>query len=107
MKKDIHPKYYPKAKIICACGNVIVTGSTKPEMRVEVCSACHPFYTGKKRFVDTAGRVDRFKKRMEKTEKLLAKKTKRVKNKKTSTPKKVEPTAKKKVAKKKTAKTAK
>lgn len=67
MKKDIHPKYYPEAKIICACGNTIVTGSTKPEMKVEVCSYCHPFFTGKKRLVDTAGQLDRFKKRFEKT----------------------------------------
>jgi len=107
MKKDIHPKYYPKAKIICACGNVIITGSTKPEMRVEVCSACHPFYTGKKRLVDTAGRVDRFKKRMEKSEKLLAEKMKRTKNKKISAKKAVKPIAKKKVVKKKAARTAK
>lgn len=72
MKKDIHPKFYPEARIICACGNVIVTGSTKPEMKVEVCSACHPFYTGKKRLVDTAGQLDRFKKRFEKSEKIKA-----------------------------------
>ena len=62
MKKDIHPKYYKDAKITCACGNIIKTGSTVPEMKVEICSACHPFYTGKKRMTDTAGRVDRFKK---------------------------------------------
>lgn len=66
MKKDIHPKYYPKAKIICACGNIIETGSTMPEMKVEICSVCHPFYTGKKRITDNAGRVDRFKKMAEK-----------------------------------------
>lgn len=76
MKKDIHPKYYPEAKIICACGNVITTGSTKPEMKVEVCSACHPFYTGKQRFVDTTGRLDRFRKRMEKSEQIIAQKLK-------------------------------
>lgn len=62
MKKNIHPKYYKNAKITCSCGNVIVAGSTMPEMKVEVCSACHPFYTGKKKLMDTAGRVDRFKK---------------------------------------------
>lgn len=72
MKKDIHPKYYPEAKIICACGNVITAGSTRPEMKVEVCSACHPFYTGKKRLVDTTGRLDRFKKRFEKTAEMQA-----------------------------------
>jgi large subunit ribosomal protein L31 len=72
MKKDIHPKYYSEAKIICACGNIIATGSTKPEIKVEVCSACHPFYTGKKRLVDTAGQLDRFKKRFEKSSKMKA-----------------------------------
>lgn len=66
MKKGIHPKYYPEAKIICACGNVIETGSTAPEMKVEICSACHPFYTGKKKLTDATGRVERFKKLSEK-----------------------------------------
>jgi large subunit ribosomal protein L31 len=72
MKDKIHPKYFPQAKIICACGNTIITGSTKPEMKVEVCSSCHPFYTGKKRLVDATGRLDRFKKRVEKGEMLKA-----------------------------------
>jgi len=62
MKKEIHPKYHPDAQIICACGNVIKTGSTVKEMRVEICSSCHPFYTGKKKLLDTTGRVERFKK---------------------------------------------
>jgi large subunit ribosomal protein L31 len=66
MKKNIHPKYQSNAKIICACGNVIETGSTLKEMKVEICSACHPFYTGKKKMMDTTGRVDRFKKMTEK-----------------------------------------
>lgn len=66
MKKDIHPKYYPEAKVICACGNVMTVGSTVEEMKVETCGACHPFYTGKKKLVDTTGRVDRFKKMAEK-----------------------------------------
>ncbi len=61
MKKNTHPKYYD-AKIICACGNVIEVGSTSPEMKVEICSACHPLYTGKKKEMSTTGRVDRFKK---------------------------------------------
>jgi large subunit ribosomal protein L31 len=68
MKKDIHPKYFADARIICACGNVIETGSTAKEMKVEICSACHPFYTGKKKIVDTTGRVDRFKKMTAKAE---------------------------------------
>ena len=62
MKNGIHPKYQA-AKIICACGEVIETRSTKPEIRVEVCSKCHPFYTGKQKLVDSGGRVDRFNKR--------------------------------------------
>lgn len=80
MKKNIHPKYYPDAKIICACGNMIKTGSTVPEMKVEICSACHPLYTGKKKSLDTTGRVDRFKKLTAKAaEKKVAKKAKKEK----------------------------
>lgn len=63
MKDKIHPKYYPQTKVSCACGNTFVTGSTKPVIKVEVCSKCHPFYTGKQHILDTAGRVERFKKR--------------------------------------------
>jgi len=74
MKKKIHPDY-GDSRIVCACGNEVKTGSTVPKMEVEICSACHPFYTGQKKIVDTAGRVDRFKQRMEKT-KGLKKKTK-------------------------------
>jgi len=66
MKKKIHPQYNKNATIHCSCGNVIKVGSTKPEMTVEICSACHPFYTGKEKIVDTAGRVEKFKKRLEK-----------------------------------------
>jgi large subunit ribosomal protein L31 len=62
MKKDIHPQY-KAAKITCACGNVIETRSTTETIQVEICSNCHPFYTGKQKLLDTAGRVDRFKKR--------------------------------------------
>lgn len=67
MKEKIHPKYYPEARIICACGNTYTTGSTSPELRVDICSQCHPFYTGEQRIVDTAGQVDRFMKRLERT----------------------------------------
>lgn len=71
MKKDIHPTYYPNARVICACGNTWTTGSTKEELRTEVCSACHPFFTGQQqRLVDTAGQVDRFERRVERSEKL-------------------------------------
>jgi large subunit ribosomal protein L31 len=62
MKKDIHPTYYADAKVVCACGNKFSVGSTVKEIHVEICSNCHPFYSGKERLVDTAGRVDRFKK---------------------------------------------
>ena len=63
MKKDIHPQYYPKAKVKCACGASFTVGSTKPEIQVEICSACHPFYTGREKLIDTAGRVEKFKAR--------------------------------------------
>lgn len=62
MKQGIHPEYKP-TKVICACGEVIETASTKDGMRVDVCSKCHPFFTGKQKLVDTGGRVDRFNKR--------------------------------------------
>ncbi len=62
MKENIHPKY-EDTTITCACGNVINTKSTKGDIRVEICSKCHPFFTGKQKLVDTGGRVDRFKKR--------------------------------------------
>jgi large subunit ribosomal protein L31 len=65
MKPDIHPTYYPEARIICACGNTWTTGSTKAEIRVDICSNCHPFYTGEQRIIDTEGQVDRFYKRLE------------------------------------------
>lgn len=66
MKDGIHPKYVP-TKIICLCGNEVETRSTAgPEIHVEICSACHPFYTGQQKIVDTAGRVERFKRRYEK-----------------------------------------
>lgn len=61
MKAQIHPNWYPEARVACACGNTFSTGSTLPEIHVEVCSNCHPFFTGQMRYVDTAGRVDRFK----------------------------------------------
>lgn len=66
MKPDIHPKYYPDAKVKCACGAEWTTGSTKPEFNIEICSQCHPFYTGKVKTLDTKGRIERFKKRLAK-----------------------------------------
>ena len=65
MKADIHPKY-EKAIIKCACGNTLEAGSTKSEISVEICSKCHPFFTGKQKLVDTAGRIERFRKKYEK-----------------------------------------
>lgn len=59
MKKDIHPKYY-EAKVTCVCGNSFTVGSTKKEIKVDICSACHPVYTGKQKIVDSAGRVEKF-----------------------------------------------
>ena len=64
MKAKIHPPYYDAAPVTCACGNSLTTGSTKPEIKVEICSACHPFFTGKMKFVDTLGRVEKFQKQM-------------------------------------------
>jgi large subunit ribosomal protein L31 len=63
MKPKIHPPYYENARVVCACGNSFVTGSTRELLKVEVCSKCHPFFTGEQRIVDTAGRVERFKRR--------------------------------------------
>lgn len=65
MKADLHPTYHEDTKVTCACGNVFHVGSIKPEMEVEICSSCHPFYTGKEKLVDTAGRIEKFKKRLE------------------------------------------
>jgi large subunit ribosomal protein L31 len=66
MKDKIHPKYYPEATVYCACGNSWTTGATQEEIRTDVCSACHPFFTGEQRIVDTAGQVERFMRRLEK-----------------------------------------
>ncbi|MBI2476004.1 MAG: 50S ribosomal protein L31 [Candidatus Taylorbacteria bacterium] len=82
MQKDIHPKYFPEAKVTCACGNKFTVGSTKEKIEVEICSACHPFYTGGDKIVDTAGRVERFRARAAKvgtkvSAKKIAKKAKK------------------------------
>jgi len=82
MKKDIHPTYYPDTKITCACGASFNVGSTVENIHVEICSQCHPFYTGKEKLLDTAGRVDKFKKRMAAAEQ--HKKTEELKNSKTT-----------------------
>ncbi len=74
MKKKIHPEYYPKAIVSCSCGAKFYVGSSVPEMEVEICSHCHPFYTGQKRVVDSTGRVERFKQRTQKTKHLKSQK---------------------------------
>lgn len=101
MKKDLHPTYYKDATITCSCGNVIHAGSTVKELKTELCSACHPFYTGVQKLVDTAGRVDKFmakrKKAVEvKEQKIAAKGAK-------AAEKTIGKTVKKTTAKKKTA----
>ena len=72
MKQDTHPKYYPNATVICSCGNTWTTGSTVEVIRTDVCSACHPFFTGEQRIVDTAGQVDRYQKRLQRYEQHVA-----------------------------------
>ena len=64
MKKDIHPTYYPETKVTCACGNKFTLGSTKETLEVEICSACHPFYSGKERQGDAVGRVQKYQERL-------------------------------------------
>ena len=68
MKQEIHPKYYPNARIQCACGNSFMVGSVKEYIEVEICSQCHPFYTGKEKIIDTMGQVQKFRKRLARKE---------------------------------------
>lgn len=65
MKANLHPNWYPETRVICACGNTFITGSTLPQIHVEICSKCHPLFTGQAKFVDTLGQVDRFVKKVE------------------------------------------
>ena len=78
MKVDIHPKYYPKASVRCACGNSFFVGSTKEFIETEVCANCHPFYTKKEKVMDTLGRVQKFRERLSKKKPVVKKKEKRV-----------------------------
>jgi large subunit ribosomal protein L31 len=71
MKKDIHPTWYPDAQVICSCGATYTVGATKELIRTDVCSACHPFFTGEQRIVDSEGQVERFMRRLERREELL------------------------------------
>ena len=77
MREDIHPKWYPEARVICACGNTWTVGATVEEIRTDVCSACHPFFTGEQRIVDTEGQVDRFMKRLRVRDQIVAEATAR------------------------------
>jgi large subunit ribosomal protein L31 len=80
MKDSIHPEYHTKAQVVCACGNKFTTGSTLAEMHVEICSNCHPFYTGKQNLIDTAGTIERFRKKATKAAELKSKRvTKKLK----------------------------
>ena len=77
MKKDIHPKYFEKARVRCACGNSFTVGSTKEEIEIEICSKCHPFYTGKEKDTDAMAKVEKFRKRMSHKTDAKSKKEKR------------------------------
>jgi large subunit ribosomal protein L31 len=81
-KKELHPTYFKNAKITCACGTSFVSGATQEEMRVDICSNCHPFFTGEQKLLDTAGRVEKFKTRMAKVAEPKTKKTRTSKAKK-------------------------
>lgn len=89
MKAKIHPKYHEDAVVTCACGNNFIVGSTEKEIRVELCNMCHPFYTGKQKFVDTARRVEKFQEKMGKV-KAVAAVRKGKKAKKTAKAKKID-----------------
>jgi large subunit ribosomal protein L31 len=78
MRKDIHPTYYTDAQVICSCGNTWITGSTRKLIRTDVCSNCHPFFTGEQRIVDTEGQVDRFYKKLQAREQFIAEQEARV-----------------------------
>ena len=79
MKQAIHPKYYEDCKITCTCGNKFTTGSTVSKIDVEICSKCHPFYTGQQRFVDSKGRIDKFMEKVEKSKGYIKKSKKKTK----------------------------
>ena len=73
MKTAIHPTYFDQAQVICACGNVMTIGSTKEKIQVELCSNCHPFYTGEQKFVDSASRIQKFQKKQDVAKKYISK----------------------------------
>ena len=75
MKAGIHPQWYPQAQVICGCGNTFTTGATVPMIRTDICSNCHPFFTGEQRIVDSAGQVERFMRRVERGKGVKARET--------------------------------
>lgn len=77
MKANIHPQWYPDAQVVCACGKTYTIGSTKPLIHVELCSNCHPFYTGEQRFVDAASRIQKFQQKQAVAQTFTAKKVKK------------------------------
>ena|SRR3989344_5222144 len=81
MKQGIHPQYFDDTRVTCVCGNTFTTGATVPELRVEICNKCHPFFTGEMKYVDTLGRVEKFQKRQEHAQTKLAQKTKKIEEK--------------------------
>jgi len=82
MKPGIHPQYFDDCKITCACGNSFTTGATVPEIKIDVCSKCHPFFTGEMKFVDTLGRVEKFQKKQEKAKEIKAQTVKKMEERK-------------------------
>ncbi len=106
MKTNTHPKWHENTKVTCACGNAFTVGATVPEIQVEVCSACHPFYTGQMKYVDTAGRVDAFRAKQKKAKKkVISKKERRELKKKRKIQKELEkPDTLEELRKKKTTK---
>lgn len=82
MKANIHPTYFPEAQVMCVCGNRFTVGSTQEVIHVELCSNCHPFYTGEQRFVDTASRIQKFQKKQEVAKTYVSKKVKKIEDQK-------------------------
>lgn len=90
MKQSVHPTYFDATKVTCACGNTFVAGSTKEDIHVEICSNCHPLWTGEQKYIDTLGQIDRFKERMKQAQtykKSVASKKEKAEKKKTDRPK--------------------
>lgn len=73
MKPNIHPRWYPQAQVVCGCGNMFTVGSTRESIRVEICSKCHPFFTGEMRYVDAMGRVEKFQQKQKRAKEVAAK----------------------------------